>query len=382
MLKCLRLLILMALAVIGGLFVPPAHATFHGNVGSIIWGLGQIFAINPDGTGFRALTSPGPCCYPSYSPDGRTIAFMNGLGLYRMNATGGPITKILAAEGLHHFWLPDGRILLIRTVDPQVILPPEEYYAIDQNGGSRQTLFTIRGLCCGQESPHGVAWFPDGRTLAFPGDGDVHNTSAIYIMNADGTGQRRVGPSLPFATDWIDLSPDGTKLVLKDFTPQGKNIYTMNIDGTDLRRVGEGLDPVWSPDGKQIAFVDYDPRQIPNPTFLYVMNADGSNRRLVYGSLSRNNVSAPSWGSARSAGPRTRHRLSSGAAKTEAQVALVRRFRRAYVNGTRKRVSCKRLSSKRYRCAFSFRYRKYRPAGFATVQERAAGVFGTRIKRR
>ena len=67
----------------------------------------------------------------------------------------------------------------------------------------------------------------------------------------------------------------------------GPDIYTMNPDGSDVKQL-TNLGPdsgafweSWSPDGKQIVFNEYRP-----PDFLgqlWLMNADGSNQRLLLG---------------------------------------------------------------------------------------------------
>ncbi len=63
--------------------------------------------------------------------------------------------------------------------------------------GSDQRRLTNGGVPgCGQEG--GPAWSPDGRRIAI--GGNINSTHDIYVMNADGSGQRRlartVGPAL------------------------------------------------------------------------------------------------------------------------------------------------------------------------------------------
>lgn len=67
----------------------------------------------------------------------------------------------------------------------------------------------------------------------------------------------------------------------------GGKINVINANGTGLFTVGQGLDPAWSPDGKQIAFTRWD-----DPRGLYVVNADGSGLRLVY---AVNDAKSPAW---------------------------------------------------------------------------------------
>lgn len=49
--------------------------------------------------------------------------------------------------------------------------------------------------------------------------------------------------------------------------------------GSRPRLLGEGFDPAWSPDGRRIAFAHRS--SVSDDFDLYVMNANGSNRRRV-----------------------------------------------------------------------------------------------------
>ena len=67
----------------------------------------------------------------------------------------------------------------------------------------------------------------------------------------------------------------------------GGTIYLMNADGSGLRRLTTGLDPVMSPDGSQVAFPRWD-----EPRGLWLIDSDGGDERLVFGA---NRVRSPSW---------------------------------------------------------------------------------------
>ncbi len=104
------------------------------------------------------------------------------------------------------------------------------------------------------------------------------------IEYADGSGQRSLTRNRSSAgSAW---SPDGRKIVFVSDRDGNGEIYVMNADGSEQRRLtrdpGNDSSPAWSPDGQMIAFE----RDLPSGGELHVMNADGSRDR----SLTRNGV--------------------------------------------------------------------------------------------
>jgi TolB protein len=57
----------------------------------------------------------------------------------------------------------------------------------------------------------------------------------------------------------------------------GGDIYTIGVNGENLQRVADGMDPTWSPDGQQFAFIRW-----AEPRGVWVANADGSGARRVF----------------------------------------------------------------------------------------------------
>jgi TolB protein len=132
-----------------------------------------------------------------------------------------------------------------------------------------------------------ATWAPDGSRIAlvagrarhvhaYAGDGD------LYVMNADGTGTRRVtSGARSSAPTW---SPDGTKLAF--VRRQGKQLVVIDADGTDAHVIAHEIGyyqlPSWSPHGRWIAFQSApDPSSERTTEAIYVVRPDGTDLRQL-----------------------------------------------------------------------------------------------------
>jgi Tol biopolymer transport system component len=100
----------------------------------------------------------------------------------------------------------------------------------------------------------------------------------MFVMNADGTHQRRV----VLHADVPSWSPDGRRIAF--LRPGRPGIWTVNADGSHTKRITAGSDVgiSFSPDGRRIVFA----RQAPVAGALnrvFVINADGSHQRRLGG---------------------------------------------------------------------------------------------------
>jgi TolB protein len=125
------------------------------------------------------------------------------------------------------------------------------------------------------------AWSPDGKLIAFAryGRGSGH----VYVMRADGTGLRRLTDTAAGVDNTMPrFSPDGRHIVLASTRRSGAHelVRVRASDGggaTFLTRGGNTLAPDYSPDGRRLVFITY----IDSSATLWTMNADGGDRRVL-----------------------------------------------------------------------------------------------------
>jgi Tol biopolymer transport system component len=146
----------------------------------------------------------------------------------------------------------------------------------------------------------------DGNRIAFSCK-EQHNTwYAICISNTDGTNRQRITKQIQTsAPSW---SPDGQEIAFTRNEDVGEyttysadDLFVMNADGSNMRQLTRDRNgrhagqPAWSPDGRQIAYIDGEsvPSGQPSrPGGLFVMDADGDNvRRLTRGNVDTD----PAW---------------------------------------------------------------------------------------
>ncbi len=230
--------------------------------------LGNIWSINPDGSGAVKLTSGLPLDgQPAKSPDGTKIAFsrlstlLGGRQIWVMDADGQNQVQLTSSgDNTAPAWSPDGSKIAFQstragskgfdiwvgTWDPALSTPFVNLTNLTNTAGD-----DLR-----------PTWSPTATGRIAFASNRKSNEFEIYSMKTDGTGVTQLtnDPATDLSPNW---SPDGTKIAFESNratsgTSFGYEIYVMGAaNGNSQTRLtklaGDDLDPYWL-DGNRIVF--------------------------------------------------------------------------------------------------------------------------------
>jgi Tol biopolymer transport system component len=227
----------------------------------------------------RQLTFGGQNAEAYFSFDGAQLIFQSTRRpfecdqIFTMNIDGSDVKLASTGKGRTTcgFFFPDGKRLL---------------YASTHLGGA--------GCPPAPDRSRGYVW-------------PIYPAYEIFSANLDGSGLTRLTKTGGYDAE-ATISPDGGKIVFTSMRDRDLEIYTMNADGSGARRLTteRGYDggPFFSWDGASIVYRAYHPKSDeelkeyqgllaqnlikPARAEIFIMAADGSNKRQVTGNGAAN----------------------------------------------------------------------------------------------
>jgi hypothetical protein len=240
-----------------------------------------VYTINPNGTGEHPLLVGGES--GQWSPDGeRHVDVPDDARERNVNPDDGSYTELPTFYSNPDLfqgcgvWSPDASRLACEGFgdDPSA----DGVYTIRSSDGGDVTRITS-----GADDDCPGDYSPNGKQIAFLRASFDSGVQGLYIVRTDGSDLRQITPDgMDLAFNCGSWSPQGNEILFTARTAGGRNaLFTVHTDGSGLRQIpiaGCGstigcFQPVWSPDGKKIAFTEFNPAT--GQADLYTVNRDG-----------------------------------------------------------------------------------------------------------
>ena len=225
---------------------------------SVRGGNPDIYVMEADGKRQRRVTThAAEDSHPTWSPDGRRIAFVSNrnqgyIQIWVIDADGGnPIRLTDGVWDQNPDWSPDGTKIaydvLLNPLDPSKWI--RTIYVMDSDGRNSRQLIKEPGY-----DTH-PSWSADSKKIMFSSNRE-DGTAEVFVVEADGRNLRRI-------------THDFTNNRMPTWSPNGKRIafvhdlqvYVMDRNGENQRRItekGSNRYPTWSPDGHTVAFESWE----------------------------------------------------------------------------------------------------------------------------
>ena len=235
-----------------------------------------ILVMRADGSGKRILRHDRARFEedPSYSPDGRSIIFVRDGQITVMRRDGSHVRALTRGSREHACprFSPDGsRVSYWRGTSTS-----GAYLVMNADGTGARRISLGHRFAWGCPS-----WFPDGEQVVYAKD------YKLYVVAADGGTAQELTDDRDGTFYRPAVSPDGRSIAVHGWHRRsGDGIVVMRQDGSAIRRITTSLSetesdaaPSWSPDGKRILFSGYRTGTVG--AGVYLVRRDGSGRRRL-----------------------------------------------------------------------------------------------------
>ena len=308
----------------------------------------SAFAQAPPHLTLQDLLAVEPIGETALSPDGRTIALTRNGQLALMPAEGGWPVPLTSTEGAKtgFDWSPDGKQLAFSnrgsiwtvpvaggaprrltnapagTGDPRQAADraprwsPDGRWILFESGrrGNNSLLVvsadgvTTSYLTSAKEEAGEARWSPDGREIAYVARDEKDFSGRLDLLHFDAQSGRAKGEPAVLYTAPVDRgggwsirgsswSHDGRNLVTILQVSGWNHLFLVPASGGTPRQLTDGAfedeDPIFSPDGSQIAFVSN--RGLAETTNLFIIPAKGGEAHQAAKFDTPGIVSQPQW---------------------------------------------------------------------------------------
>jgi len=234
-----------------------------------------LYASAIDGSGVKLLLDSGDDpSVAAWSPDGKRIVFAATVqgdqpDIFVMNADGTGRRRLTDDPGddSHPHWSAGGERIYFNsastTPDRAAEWPQQwhEIFSIRPDGSDLRQHTRCRAVCTfGSASPDGKHILYR-KTIATPGFdwslGSIPRNSEVFVADSDGSNERNLSSNAAF-DGWPVWSPDGKRIAFASNRAGPAavgQVFVVNADGSGLVRVSDGashVQPAWSHDGKAI----------------------------------------------------------------------------------------------------------------------------------
>jgi TolB protein len=242
------------------------------------------------------ITTGVSCWYPALSPDGKTLTFTTygpdgGRAQIFSMAVNGKAKKNLSQNAFtdsNASWSPDGKKIVFTSIRNEPV--KDKVTGEEKPGPSRNEIYLMnadgteqkRLVTSPEATTHHLAptWSPDGQHILF--EAEHGGPSDLYVVRSDGSDGDSPTLLARGRESHASWSPNGKSIVVSSRRdgPMAE-IYIMDADGKNPVRLtdnkAQDVHPCWSPDGQRIAFASDRSGEYE----IYVMQRDGSNTQRI-----------------------------------------------------------------------------------------------------